>query len=66
MFSLLKALIPATLLTWVVASVIGTNGSSGGFLNIHRVDPMGIEFFWTWPLFVASLLLSAAIFQSMK
>ncbi|NNC72106.1 MAG: hypothetical protein HKN78_04435 [Sphingomonadaceae bacterium] len=66
MFSLLKALIPGIVLTWVVSSVMGSAGSRGGFLNIHQLSAMNVEFYWSWPLFAAGTFLAWAIFQSMK
>lgn len=68
-----KALIPAALLTWVVATIIGSNGSKGGFLFIKLVHVSGgvfggtsFSFYWTWPLFFASMLLIFAIFKMME
>lgn len=66
-----KALIPAGLLTWIIATIIGSNGSSGGFLFIRYValtgggafSGGGVQFYWSWPLFMASLLLSFGIFK---
>lgn len=67
----IKALIPAALLTWIVATIMGTNGSKGGFLFIHYIHVTGggafssggFSFYWTWPLFIASLGLAFAIFK---
>lgn len=66
-----KALIPAGLLTWIVATIMGSNGSKGGFLYIHYLNLSGggafsgggVAFYWSWPLFVASMLLAFAIFK---
>jgi hypothetical protein len=67
----IKALIPAAVLTWIVATIIGSNGSKGGFLFIHYIHVTGggafsgggVSFYWTWPLFIASLGLAFAIFK---
>ena len=66
-----KALIPAGLLTWIIATIMGSNGSKGGFLYIHNLyltgggvfSGGGTAFYWSWPLFVASLLLAFALFK---
>jgi hypothetical protein len=71
MIALLKALIPGVLLTWIVASVLGTNGSKGGFLYVHQLHPTGNSVFsasasyiyWSWPLFFAATGLAFAIFK---
>lgn len=62
----LKALIPGFILTFVVCLIIGSNGSSAGFLNIHRVSPADIDFYWSWPLFMASTGLSWGLFWMME
>ncbi len=67
----IKALIPAAVLTWIVATIMGSNGSKGGFLFIHYIHVTGggafsgggVSFYWTWPLFIASLGLAFAIFK---
>lgn len=64
--SFVKALIPGLLLTFVVAMIIGSNGSAGGFLDIHRQVISGHQFYWSWPLFIASTGLSWGIFWMME
>lgn len=74
MISLFKGLIPAAVLTWVVALVIGSNGSKGGFLFIHQIHVAGnsalsmpsFNFYWSWPLFFASAGLGFFIFKMME
>ncbi len=69
-----KALIPGILLTWIVAGVIGSNGSKGGVLTIHYLSLTGNGAFtvpqngiyWSWPLFVCATLLGFAIFKMME
>jgi hypothetical protein len=71
MISLFKALIPGALLTWIVSSVIGSNGSKGGFLYIHHLSLTGHGAFeqassgiyWSWPLFFAGTGLAFALFK---
>lgn len=61
-----KALLPGAILTWIVTYIIGSNGSSGGFLNIFETAIMGHEFYWSWPLFIAGTGLSWAIFWMLE
>jgi hypothetical protein len=70
MIALFKGLIPAAVLTWIVSIVIGSNGSKGGFLFIQKVHVSSInaismssfDFYWSWPLFIASAGLGFFIF----
>jgi len=59
---LIKGLIPGSLLTWIVAGLIGSNGSRGGFLDIGRMAVEGHTFFWSWPLFLAATGLATALY----
>ena len=61
--SLIKGLIPGSLLTWIVAGVIGSTGSRGGFLQITKVVFEGHTFYWSWILFMAVTGLAAALYQ---
>ena len=71
MISLFKGMVPSILLTWIVAEIIGSNGSKGGFLFIHQINlagnsafaTSGHSFYWSWPLFVAATLLGFFIFK---
>jgi hypothetical protein len=73
MIALFKGSLPAAVLTLVVALVIGSNGSNGGFLFIHKVHVASINaismssfsFYWSWPLFIASAALAFFIFTMM-
>lgn len=49
-----KAMGLGAILTWVVALVIGKQGSSGGFLAIHSVQLSDYSLWWSWPLFLAA------------
>ncbi|PEQ11154.1 hypothetical protein B2G71_18720 [Novosphingobium sp. PC22D] len=59
---LIKGLIPGSLLTWIVAGVLGSNGSRGGFLDIARVNLDGHTMYWSWPLFLAATGLAASLY----
>ena len=52
-----KALIPGSLLTFVVCAIIGKGGSRGGWLDIHRLHLGDTSFYWSWILFgIATVL----------
>ena len=59
---LVKALPLGTILTGVVALVIGSQGSSGGQLAIHTLHFGDYDVLWSWPLFLASTGLAWALF----
>lgn len=61
MIALFKALIPGALLTWIVSTLIGSGGSSGGILNIVHFAVQHHQLYWSWPLFLAATGLSWAI-----
>ncbi|MCB2060325.1 MAG: hypothetical protein KDE21_07445 [Novosphingobium sp.] len=61
-----KALIPGIILTLVVSIIIGSNGSSAGFLDIHAASFQGQGFYWSWPLFFAATGLSWGILWMME
>jgi hypothetical protein len=74
MVSLFKGLFPGILLTWVVAGIMGSNGSKGGFLFIHQIMIAGNStfatsnhsFYWSWPLFLTSTLLGFFVFKMLE
>lgn len=61
----IKALIPGFLLTWIVSSILGSNGSRGGMLAIERTMIEGHTFYWSWALFLAATGLAWALFWMM-
>ena len=65
MVSFFKALPFGILLTLLVALFIGSGGSHGGMLNIRHVTFEGIEFYWSWMLFMGGTLLAWAILAIM-
>lgn len=56
-----KAVPLGAILTFVVALVIGSQGSRGGFLAIHRAEVMDYTLWWSWPLFFAGSALAWGI-----
>lgn len=57
-----KALVPGTLLTWIVSTIIGSNRSKGGFLQIELLTVQDTSFYWSWVLFVAATGLAWVLF----
>jgi hypothetical protein len=66
MVALFKALIPGAILSWIVSLFVGSAGSSGGFLNVHQVAILSVEFHWSWPLFFGATALVWIILLTMK
>ncbi len=56
-----KAIILGAILTWCIALVVGSQGSSGGQLAVHSVMLADFKIFWSWPLFFAGTGLSWAL-----
>jgi len=65
MISLFKGLVPGIVLTLVVCGVIGSNGSTGEYLNIQHAMIQHVRFYWSWKLFLAATGLSWALFAMM-
>ncbi len=63
---LFKGLIPGIILTFVVSLIMGSNGASGAWLEIHRVTIESQHFYWSWPLFFISTGASTGIFWMME
>lgn len=64
--SFIKGLFPGAILTWLISLILGSNHTKGGFLDIFRTDIAGMDFYWSWPLFVAATAISWAIFWMME
>ena len=60
-----KALIPGVILTFVVCIILGSNGVSGAWLEVHRVSLASHDFYWSWPLFVGSTAIAWGLFSLM-
>lgn len=58
---MLKAFGLGVILTVVVAVVVGSQGSSGGALAVHKMTLGDYKVFWSWPLFLAGSGLSWGI-----
>lgn len=64
--SFVKALIPGTILTFVLCLILGTNHTSAGWLNVHRTAIQSYDFYWSWPLFILATALAWTIFWMME
>ena len=50
---LIKAIPLGSILTYVISVLIGSQGRSGGHLNIFMVPIEQYQLWWSWPLFFA-------------
>jgi hypothetical protein len=66
MIALTKALIPGILLTWIVCSLIGGGGSTGGMLHIFHGEIAQHRVYFSWSLFFASTGLAWLIFTFLE
>ena len=66
MYAFLKALIAGAVLSFVVSTVIGHTGSTGGVANVHHFVVHGFGFYWSWVLFLAAGGLAFVIFLMME
>ena len=58
---MLKALVFGGILTALVAGLVGSQGSSGGALQVHSMALVDYKVFWSWPLFLSGSGLSWAL-----
>lgn len=66
MLALYKSVLPGALLSYIFSTVLGNNGTSGGALYIRMVGTPEVQFYWSWPLFLAGAFLAWAIFHMME
>ncbi|TRD11332.1 hypothetical protein FGU71_05360 [Erythrobacter insulae] len=50
---MLKAFGLGAVLTGSIAVVVGSQGSSGGALDVHAMALGDYKIYWSWPLFLA-------------
>jgi hypothetical protein len=58
---LMKALVPSTILTLIVAAIVGSTGSSGNFLTLESAEVAGHSFHWSWPFFMTVMAINAVL-----
>lgn len=63
---IVRALLPAFVLTFLVAAILAAAGAHGGVLAIHQAPLMDHHFYWSWPLFTLFTGVSWAILLMMK
>lgn len=59
--ALIKALAPSTILTLIVAAIVGSVGATGGFLMLDRVTIGGYHFHWSWPFFMTVMAINSLL-----
>ena len=59
--SLMKALIPSTILTLIVAAIVGPNGDGGNILTLESASIGHHTFFWSWPFFMLVMALNCVL-----
>ena len=64
--TLMKALIPSTILTLLVAAIVGAAGSTGSFLALQGAEIVGFAFYWSWPFFFTVMALNSLLVMRMQ
>jgi hypothetical protein len=59
--NLMKALVPSTILTLIVAALVGATGSNGGILYLQSAKVAGFAFHWSWPFFLNVMALNSVL-----
>jgi hypothetical protein len=59
--SLMKALIPSTILTLMVAAIVGISGSRATALNLESTAVGGWPLYWSWPFFLTVMALNCLL-----
>lgn len=58
---LMKALVPSTILTLIVAAIVGSTGSTGSFLTLESATVAGHSFHWSWPFFMTVMAINGVL-----
>jgi len=58
---LMKALIPSTILTLIVAATVGSTGADGNFLSLEYASVGGHLFYWSWPFFMTVMAINGLL-----
>lgn len=59
--SLIKALVPSTILTLIVTAIVGSSGTHGSFLTLESASFGGHTFYWSWPFFLIVMAINCAL-----
>jgi hypothetical protein len=57
----LKSIVLGAVLAFIVSLFMGSGGTSGGMLNVRSYTIEGVQFYWSWALFVIGTGLSFGI-----
>ena len=63
---LVRALLPAFLLTFLVTGILAAAGARGGVLAIQHAPLLDFHVFWSWPLFLLFTALAWAMLAMMR
>jgi hypothetical protein len=66
MFAFLKAIVVGAIFSFVLSTLIGHAGSTGGIAYIHHYVIQGFSFHWSWVLFVVGAGLAFVIFLMLE
>jgi len=58
---LMKALVPSTILTLIIAAIVGSTGSNGSFLTLESATIGGHSFHWSWPFFMTVMAINSLL-----
>ena len=61
----MKAIPFGIFLSWILSLFMGSGGTTGGVLAVHRMHIYDVSFYWRWPLFFAGLALTWALLLMM-
>lgn len=64
--TLVKALVPSTLLTLAVAAIVGSAGSRGSYLNLQDAAVNGHVIYWSWPFFLIAFAITWVLAQRLQ
>jgi len=64
--TIVRALLPAFIFTFVVSAILAASGTRGGVMAIQQAPLAHYHFFWSWPLFCLFTGVSWAILTMMK
>lgn len=63
---IVRALLPAFILTFVITGILAASGLHGGVLAIQQAPLIETHVYWSWPLFTSFTALGWALLAMMK
>ena len=64
--TIVRALLPAFILTFVVTAILAATGTHGGVLAIQPAPLADTHFYWSWPLFLLFTALGWTLLTMMR